>query len=182
MAFNGMNISKPKMYLLIAVASVLLILLTTILTYNDLVQKDQEADARWSEIKNQDLRKVDLIPQLVALLEGYQEFERGTLQNITALRSGYLNATSDVERANISMGMSSMFNNIRITFEQYPYLNSIESLLGVQDEIAGTENRIAYARSMYMVAVRDYNTKVRSFPGNTIAGTFGFEERENLFE
>lgn len=153
-----------------------------VISYNDLVRLDQDVDAQWSEIKNQDQRKVDLIPQLVSLLSGYQEFESSTLENITALRSGYINATSNRERANISVQMSSMFNDIRITFERYPYLNSIESLLGVQDEIAGTENRIAYARSQYIDAVKEYNTKVRSFPSNLVAGAFGFDEKENLFE
>ena len=158
-----------------------MILLAIVLSYNELVRLDQEIDAHWSEIKNQDQRKVDLIPQLVALLSGYQEFESSTLENITALRSGYLNATSNKERADISVEMSSMFNDIRVTFEQYPYLNSIESLIGVQDEIAGTENRIAYARSQYIDAVKEYNTKVRSFPSNIVAGAFGFDEKENLF-
>ncbi len=176
-----MNLNKKNLIIIIAVIVIVLILLSTILTYNDLVRLDQNVDAKWSEIKNQDQRKVDLIPQLVSLLSGYQEFESGTLENITALRSGYLNATTDRERANISVGMSSMFNNIQVTFEAYPYLNSIESLLGVQDEIAGTENRIAYARTKYIDAVREYNTKVRSFPSNLIAGAFGFKEKENLF-
>jgi LemA protein len=80
------------------------------------------------------------------------------------------------------MQMSAQFNGIRITFEQYPYLNSIESLLGVQDEIAGTENRIAYARSQYIDSVKEYNTRVRSFPTNIVADMFGFEERDNLFD
>ena len=150
--------------------------------YNNLVSLDQDVDAKWSEIKNQDQRKIDLIPQLVTLLSEYQEFESTTLENITALRSGYINATSNKERANISVQMSSMFNDIRFTFERYPYLNSIESLIGVQDEVAGTENRIAYARSQYIDAVKEYNTEVRKFPSNLVAGAFGFEERDNLFE
>jgi LemA protein len=166
----------------IVIIVIVVILLSVVLSYNNLVSLDQDVDAKWSEIKNQDQRKVDLIPQLVSLLSGYQEFESSTLENITALRSGYINATSNKERANISVEMSSMFNDIRITFERYPYLNSIESLLGVQDEIAGTENRIAYARSEYIDAVKEYNTEVRSFPSNLVAGAFGFEERENLFE
>jgi len=171
-----------KIAVIILVIIIILIILSIVSSYNTLVRLDQDVDAKWSEIKNQDQRKLDLIPQLVTLLAGYQEFESSTLENITALRSGYLNATTDQQRANISMAMSAQFNGIRITFEQYPYLNSIESLLGVQDEIAGTENRIAYARSEYIEAVKEYNTKVRSFPSNIVAGAFGFEERENLFD
>ena len=181
MAVRGFDLTKKNLIIIITIIVIVLILLLTVLTYNDLVRLDQNVEAQWSEIKNQDQRKVDLIPQLVSLLSGYQEFESSTLENITALRGGYLNATTDKERANISVEMSSMFNDIQVTFEAYPYLNSIESLLGVQDEIAGTENRIAYARSKYIDDVREYNTKVRSFPSNLIAGTFGFEEKENLF-
>jgi LemA protein len=177
----SLNLNKKNLIIIITIIVIIVILLSIVLTYNDLVRLDQNVEAKWSEIKNQDQRKVDLIPQLVSLLSGYQEFESSTLENITVMRSGYLNATSDEERANISVGMSSMFNNIRVTFEAYPYLNSIESLLGVQDEIAGTENRIAYARSKYIDSVKVYNTKVRSFPSNLIAGAFGFEERDNLF-
>jgi LemA protein len=161
---------------------IIVISLSVVFSYNNLVRLDQDVDAKWSEIKNQDQRKVDLIPQLVSLLSGYQEFESSTLEKITALRSGYINASSNKERANISVEMSSMFNDIRITFERYPYLNSIESLIGVQDEIAGTENRIAYSRSEYIDAVKDYNTEVRSFPSNLVASAFGFDEKENLFE
>lgn len=181
MAVRGFELNRKNLIIIIIVIVIILMILSTIWTYNDLVRLDQNVEAQWSEIKNQDQRKVDLIPQLVTLLSGYQEFESSTLENITAMRSGYLNATTDKERANISVGMSSMFNDIQVTFEAYPYLNSIESLLGVQDEIAGTENRIAYARSEYINDVRAYNTKVRSFPSNLIAGAFGFEERDNLF-
>ena len=181
---KGRRTLNPKnMKCIVGIIAIIIvvILLSIVLMYNELVELDQEVDAQWSEIKNQDQRKVDLIPQLVSLLSGYQEFESSTLENITALRSGYINATSNKDRADISMEMSTMFNDIRVTFEQYPYLNSIESLLGVQDEIAGTENRIAYARSQYIDAVKEYNTKVRSFPQNMIAGAFGFDEKENLF-
>jgi LemA protein len=175
------DLKNKNLILIITIIIIALILLLIVLTYNDLVRLDQNVEAQWSEIKNQDQRKVDLIPELVVLLADYQEFESSTLENITALRSGYLNATSDRQRANISVEMSSMFNDIRVTFEAYPYLNSIESLLGVQDEIAGTENRIAFARSEYIDDIREYNTKVRSFPSNIVAGMFGFSESENLF-
>jgi LemA protein len=108
-------------------------------------------------------------------------FEKGTQENITALRSGYLNATTDRERANISDEMRSMFGDIIITIEAYPDLDSIQALQDILDEIAGTENRITYARSKYIDAVKEYNIKVRSFPSNLVAGAFGFEEQDPLF-
>lgn len=179
---NDLHLTGKGWILLITIFVFFLILLSAVMSYNNLVELEQEVDAHWSEIKNQDQRKVDLIPQLVTLLQDYQEFESSTLENITALRSGYLNASSDEERANISMDMSSRFGEIKVTFETYPYLDSIASLLGIQDEIAGTENRITYARSQYIEAVKDYNTKIKKFPTVLIANAFGFEERENLFE
>jgi LemA protein len=181
MAVRGIDFTKKNLIIITTIIVVVLILLLTVLTYNDLVRLDQNVEAQWSEIKNQDQRKVDLIPQLVSLNTEYQVFEKGTQENITALRSGYLNATTDRERANISDGMRSLFGDIIITIEAYPDLDSIQALQDILDEIAGTENRITYARSRYIDAVREYNTKVRSFPSNLIAGAFGFEERDNLF-
>jgi LemA protein len=181
MAIDGFNLNKKNIIIIVAIIVIVLILLSTVWTYNDLVRLDQNVEAQWSEIKNQDQRKLDLIPQLITLNSQYQLFESSTIENVTALRSGYINATTDKERANISVGMSSMFNDIKVTIEAYPDLYSIQALQDVLDEIAGTENRIAYARSKYIDAVREYNTKVRSFPSNLIAGAFGFEEKEPLF-
>jgi LemA protein len=181
MAIDGFNLNKKNIIIIVAIIVIVLILLSTGWTYNDLVRLDQNVEAQWSEIKNQDQRKLDLIPQLITLNSQYQLFESSTIENVTALRSGYINATTDKERANISVGMSSMFNDIKVTIEAYPDLYSIQALQDVLDEIAGTENRIAYARSKYIDAVREYNTKVRSFPSNLIAGAFGFEEKEPLF-
>jgi LemA protein len=181
MDIRGLNLNKKNIIIIVAIIVIVLILLSTVLTYNDLVRLEQNVEAQWSEIKNQDQRKLDLIPQLITLNSEYQIFESSTIENVTALRSGYINATTDEERANISVGMSSMFNDIKVTIEAYPDLYSIQALQDVLDEVAGTENRIAYARSKYIDAVREYNTKVRSFPSNLIAGAFGFEEKEPLF-
>jgi LemA protein len=182
MAVRGFELNRKNIIIIVALIVIILIILSTIWTYNDLVRLDQNVEAQWSEIKNQDQRKLDLIPQLITLNTQYQVFESGTQENITALRSGYLNATTDRERANISDVMGTiMFNDIKIAIENYPDLNSIQALRDVLDEIAGTENRITFARSKYIDAVREYNTKVRSFPSNLIAGATGFEERDNLF-
>lgn len=182
MADRKLELNKKNLIIIITIIVIILILLSIVLTFNDLVRLDQNVEAQWSEIKNQDQRKVDLIPQLVELNTEYQVFESETQENITALRSGYLNATTDRERANISDAMGSiMFNDIKVAIENYPNLDSIYALRDVLDEIAGTENRITYARSKYIDSVREYNTKVRSFPSNIVAGMFGFPERENLF-
>jgi LemA protein len=181
MDIRGLLHNRKNLIIIIGIIVIVLILLSTVWTYNDLVRLEQNVEAQWSEIKNQDQRKLDLIPQLITLNSQYQLFESSTIENVTALRSGYINATTDEERANISVGMSSMFNDIRVTIEAYPDLYSIQALQDVLDEIAGTENRIAYARSKYIDAVREYNTKVKSFPSNLIAGAFGFEEKEPLF-
>jgi LemA protein len=181
MAVRGFELNRKNIIIIVTLVVIILIILSTIWTYNDLVRLDQNVEAQWSEIKNQDQRKVDLIPQLITLNTQYQLFESSTLENITALRSGYINATTDRERANISVGMSSMFNDIKVTLENYPDLYSIQALRDILDEVAGTENRITFARTRYIDAVREYNIKVRSFPSNLIAGAFGFGERDNLF-
>ena len=100
---------------------------------------------------------------------------------MTRLRNQWLAASSDSERSDISVEMSGYLSGLQVTFEAYPELRAVEPLRDVMDELAGTENRITYARSLFIDGVREYNTAIRVFPSNIIAGMFGFDERENYF-
>lgn len=151
------------------------------LTYNNLVRLEQNVDAQWNEIKNQDQRKIDLIPSLISLAEGYQQFEKSTLENVTRLRNQWLLAETNQEKADISVELSGFLSGLQFTYESYPELQAIQSLRDVMYEIAGTENRIAYSRTLYIDAVREYNTAIKVFPSNIIAGTFNFGEKDNYF-
>ena len=166
---------------IIVVIVIVVLFLWVGMTYNSFIRLDEEIDAQWNEIQNQDQRKMDLIPELINLTEGYQEFESSTLENVTRLRNQWLAATSDQERSDISVDMSGYLAGLQFTFEAYPELQSVGPLRDVMDELAGTENRITYARSVFIDVVREYNTAIRVFPSNMIAGMFGFDERENYF-
>ena len=168
---------------LIIVVIVLVVLFVWVgLTYNNFIRLDEEINAQWNEIQNQDQRKMDLIPELINLTEGYQQFESSTLENVTRLRNQWLAASSDQERSDISVDMSGYLAGLQVTFEAYPELQSVGPLRDVMDELEGTENRITYARSVFIDVVREYNTAIRVFPSNMIAGMFGFEKQDNYFD
>lgn len=172
----------PRNVMLMIIGLVLLIFIIWMgSTYNKFVQMEEDIDGNWNEIMNQEERKFDLIPQLVNQSEQYQEFEKSTLENITALRTQWMSAGSDEERLEVSDEMGSLIDDIIITYEAYPYLQAEGPLRAVMDEMAGTENRIAYRRTKYIEAVKDYNAGIKKFPGVLVANMFGFEERENLY-
>ena len=161
----------------IAVVLIAVVLLGWIgLTYNSLVARQTSVQAQWAQVENQYQRKIGLIPNLVATVSQYQQFESGTLQNITALRSQWLNTTDLQARLNITNALDINLFNLRFTYENYPELQSIYAVSSLMDELAGTENRIAVERSRFNDQVRTYNTQVRSVPSNVVAGWFGFRE------
>ncbi len=166
--------------IVIGVILVLLLLSTviwTIAAYNGLVDKDEGVDEKWAQVENQYQRKVDLIPTLVSTVEGYQEFEEGTLTNITRLRSQWMEAGSVEEQVEASSELDAALRSIILVYESYPYLQSIEAVRDLIVELEGTENRISVERMRYNEAVKDYNAKIRKFPTVIIAGMFGFDER-----
>lgn len=173
-----MKLSKP---MLIGVILVVVLLLTTVwivLAYNSLVSAEQTVEAQWAQVENQYQRKIDLIPNLINVTSQYTQFERSTLENITALRTQWLSDLTVKDRLNTSELLDVQLNMLVATYENYPTLSSISLVAGLMDELAGTENRIAYERLLYNDDVRDYNTKVSKFPSNIIAGMFGFGKKE----
>jgi len=166
----------------IAAAAVLVILLLstiiwTIAAYNGLVDKDESVDEKWAQVENQYQRKVDLIPSLISTVEGYQEFEEGTLTNITRLRTQWMEAGSVEDQVEASSELDAALRSIILVYESYPYLQSIEAVRDLIVELEGTENRISVERMRYNEAVRYYNAKIRKFPTVMIANMFGFDER-----
>jgi LemA protein len=162
-------------------ALVVLILLITVIwtvsAYNDLVTKDENIDGSWAQVENQYQRKVDLIPTLVETVEDYQEFEESTLTNITALRTRWMEAGSAEEQVEIAGELDQALRSIILTYENYPYLQSIVVVHDLMVELEGTENRITVERMRYNEDVRDFNKEIKKFPKVLIANSFGFEER-----
>ncbi len=156
-------------------------------TYNKLVTLEEGVNESWSQVQNVYQRRYDLIPNLVETVKGYAEHERETFQAVTEARSRVggvmqLNAEDltpeNLERfqeAQSSLGGA--LQRLLVLRENYPELKANQNFLRLQDELAGTENRIAVERRRFNQAVRNYNTTIRRFPQNIIAGMFGFEKK-----
>lgn len=152
--------------------------------YNGLVSKDAEVELRASNIESQMKRRADLVPNLVATVKGYAKHERGVYSDIAAARSRLLAADVDTnprEAAAANRAFNSSLGRLLAIAENYPQLKADQNFIRLQDELTGTENRINFARLEFNNAVKDYNLAVRSFPGNVMAGMFGFE-RKTPFE
>ena len=145
--------------------------------YNRLVSQREQVDAAWSEIDNQLQRRNDLVPNLVNTVKGFAAQEKDVLMGVTEARSRVAGAGSPAEKIEASNQLSSALSRLLVVVERYPELKSNQNFLRLQDELAGTENRIAVARKRYNDSVRAYNTTTKRFPTNLIAGWFGFETR-----
>ena len=168
---------RAKLTLIGILVIVMVFFAWVVAAYNGLVARDQGVSAQWAQVENQYQRKIDLIPRLVNVTSQYQQFERSTLENITRLRSQWLNASGIDQRINLTNSLDQTIFLIKATYENYPELHSDQLVAGLMDELAGTENRIAVERARFNDSVRTYNTAVLSFPTTLIAGWFGFHTR-----
>ena len=157
-------------------------------TYNTLVKSDEDVKQKWGNVQSAYQRRADLIPNLVATVEGYKNFEQKTLTDIVKLRSEAGQAKINVDSAttpeqlDAAMGnMNNVLSRLLVIVENYPDLKAGEQFTGLRDELAGTENRIKVERDNYNNAVKSYNIQARTFPSNIIAGMFGFGQK-TMFE
>jgi len=147
-------------------------------TRNSLVQMEESVSAAWSEIDNQLQRRSDLIPNLVATVKGYASQEEQIFTQIAEARAKLAGANTVPETAAGYNQMQSALSRLLVVVENYPELKSNQNFIRLQDELAGTENRIAVARRRYNEAVRQFNTRIRTFPASIIAGQLGFGAKE----
>ncbi|MFP4115370.1 MAG: LemA family protein [Spirochaetales bacterium] len=145
---------------------------------NTLVTLEESIDASWSEIDNQLQRRSDLIPNLVATVRGYAEQEEEIFTQIADARARLGGAQTVGETAESYGELQSALSRLLVVVENYPQLRSDQSFLQLQDELAGTENRIAVARKRYNESVRQFNTRIRLFPTRIVANGLGMEQRE----
>ncbi len=172
---------KTGMKVLIGVVIlVLLSLFWFVGTYNNLIAKSSAVDSSWADVQAQYQRRVDLIPNLVNTVKGYATHEEKLFTEITALRSQWQDAaarkdtTASAQAAN---GIDNAISRLLVVVESYPNLKANENFLSLQDELAGTENRVGLARTRFNAAVQDYNIAIQRFPTNILAGMFGFSAR-----
>lgn len=145
---------------------------------NSLVAADENAKDHWAQIDTQLQRRADLIPNLVAAVKGYAAHEEKIFTGIAEARSKLLAAKGPAEKAMAAAAVSSSLGKLLAISENYPALKANENFIRLQDELAGTENRIAVARGRYNHAVKLYNQKIRQFPGSLFAPGMGLEKRE----
>jgi LemA protein len=147
-------------------------------TYNSLVRLDEGIKGAWAQVENQLQRRYDLIPNYVETVKGYAGHEKEVFLRVTEARSKVGGATSVKGKIEANNELSSALSRLLLVVERYPDLKANQNFIRLQDELAGTENRIAVERRRYNEAVKTYNIKIRSFPTNILAGMFGFTKAE----
>ncbi|MBG9453159.1 LemA family protein [Lysinibacillus sphaericus] len=146
--------------------------------YNSLVTAEEGVDSKWAQVENQLQRRFDLIPNLVESVKGYAKHEKEVIASITDARAQMGSAQSPKEQAVANDALNGALNRLLVVVENYPNLKADANFRQLMDELAGTENRLAVAREDYNNEVQVFNKTVKRFPGNLIAGMFGFEQKE----
>ena len=162
----------------IVVVLVVLILLGGVLIFNRLVSLRQRVDNGWSQIDVQLRRRYDLIPNLVQTVEGYAAHERELFEAVAEARSKAMSAQTVGDQAQAENAITAGLRQLLAVAENYPDLKASQNFLALQEELTGTESKIAYARQFYNDQVMRLNTTIGKFPSNLIAGAFGFRPRE----
>ena len=169
-----------------AVLGVLLLLVLLVggyvrTTYNDLVSQQEQVKTAWSQVENQLQRRNDLIPNLVETVKGYAKQETTIFTAIADARARIGSRKPPQEQMQASNDMSNALARLLVVVENYPQLKSSENFMRLQDELAGTENRLSVERMRYNETAMAYNVHVRQFPSNMVASAFNFEQKP-LFE
>ncbi len=175
-----MVLGLSVLILLVIFGLALIVGLYFIAVYNRLVKYKVEVDNAWSQIDVQLKRRHDLIPNLVETVKGVMNFEKDTLTQVMQARSSALGATTPSDRVKAENDISGGIGRLLAVWENYPALKSNQNATQLQEELATTENKIAYSRGYYNDIVANFNAMAQQFPSNLIAGPFGFQPREFL--
>jgi LemA protein len=156
---------------------VVVLALAVVWIYNRLVTLRTRVDNGWSQIDVQLRRRADLIPNLVETVKGYAAHERELFERVTEARARSLGATGVTDQADAENQVSAGLRQLLAVVENYPDLKANQNFLALQEELIGTESKIAYARQFYNDQVMRLNTLIQSFPSSIVARAFGFRER-----
>lgn len=155
-------------------------------TYNTMVTQDEGVKTAWSQVENQYQRRMDLIPNLVNTVKGYATHEKETLEGVVSARAEATKTTIDPSNLNeesmkkfqAAQGeLSSALSRLMVVMERYPDLKANQNFLELQAQLEGTENRISVERKRFNETAQSYNTYIRTFPTNILAGMFGFQPK-----
>ena len=173
-----MGKSQKTILIVVALLVLLIIIPYSYLkgTYNSLVTMDETVKGAWAQVENQLQRRYDLIPNYVETVKGYAAHEKEVFVKVTEARSKVAGAGNINEKMQANNQLTSALSRLMVVVERYPELKANTNFIRLQDELAGTENRIAVERRRFNETVKVYNIKIRSFPTNIIAGMFGFEK------
>ncbi len=182
--------SNSSKKILIVVAAILVVAFAVyrffVGNYNSIVGYDESVEAAWAQVQNQYQRRVDLIPNLVSTVKGYASHEKDTFVQVTQARAaaesmagaGVPKDAAEMEKIQAAQNsLTAGVRNLLVVAENYPELKADQNFLALQDQLEGTENRIAVARQDYNKAVQKYNTFIRRFPQSIVANQHGFEKR-----
>jgi len=150
--------------------------------YNNLVGMDQNVKQNWAQVENQLQRRYDLIPNLVETVKGYAKHEKETFENITKARSAWAGAQNTNQKIAAANQIEGALARLMVVVENYPQLQAAPNFRALQDELAGTENRLAVARMRYNEAVQSYNTSARRVPTVFFVRLFGFDSEKQFFK
>ncbi len=148
--------------------------------YNQFVKMEEQTNQAWANVETVLQRRYDLIPNLVNTVKGYASHEKELLEEVTRLRSQWGEAKASgnsAESVKTAGLLESALGRLMVVVENYPDLKANQNFMALQEELAGTENRISVERRRYNEAVAVYNTRIREWPGNLLANIFGFERR-----
>ena len=166
---------------LIIIGIIIRIVFWCISIYNNLVKLRNNRENAFANIDVQLKQRFDLVPQLVATVKGYATHEKELLENITAARSAGMSATTIDEKIKADQMMTSALAGLKVSVEAYPDLKANQNFLNLQSELADIENKLAAVRRFFNSATKELNNAVQMFPGNIVAGMFGFHT-ETMFE
>ena len=164
--------------LIITLVVLVVLVLWMIAVYNKLVQGRNKVKNAFAQIDTQLQRRFDLIPNLVETVKGYASHEKELLENVTASRSGYMNATTNAEKMMADNQLTSTLKSLFAVAENYPELIANANFAKLQDDLKGTEDKVAFSRQFYNDSVTMYNNSLQTFPNNIVANMFGFKEEE----
>ena len=175
---------NKTLWIIIAVVLVLFFWVRGV--YNSMVTQDESVKTAWSQVENQYQRRLDLIPNLVNTVKGYASHERATLEGVINARANATKTTIDPTNLNeetmkqfqAAQGeLSSALSHLMVVVERYPDLKANQNFMELQAQLEGTENRISVERKRFNEVAQNYNTNIRSFPTNILAGMFGFQPK-----
>src|SRR5215813_8516984 len=179
--------SEATMKILLVVLGVLLLVGLMfggkfVSVHNDLAAQNEAISAAWSQVDVALQRRADLIPNLVSTVKGFAVHEQQVIDSVTAARAALGGARNPQEKIAANAQLDSALSRLLVISENYPNLKSNENFLRLQDELAGTENRIAVERRKYNETVQRYNTSIELFPNNIVAGLSGFTRNDAYFK